>query len=73
MVLRAYCRYMLQTGVAFSQSYMEQVLASNASIAATAVAALRSAVRSGARRDAPRKRDVARVLQNELAQRCSMR
>ncbi|MET0661026.1 MAG: NAD-glutamate dehydrogenase [Steroidobacteraceae bacterium] len=33
MVLRAYCRYLLQTGIAFSQPYMEQVLASNASIA----------------------------------------
>ena len=33
MVLRAYCRYLLQTGIAFSQAYMEQVLASNGSIA----------------------------------------
>ncbi|HEX7012830.1 MAG TPA: NAD-glutamate dehydrogenase [Steroidobacteraceae bacterium] len=32
-VLRAYCRYILQTGAAFSQAYMEQVLASNAPIA----------------------------------------
>jgi glutamate dehydrogenase len=34
-VLRAYCRYALQTGAAFSQAYMEQVLASNANIAST--------------------------------------
>ncbi len=34
MVLRAYCRYLLQTSSTFSQSYMEQVLAANAPIAA---------------------------------------
>jgi glutamate dehydrogenase len=34
MVLRAYCRFVLQTGTAFSQSYMEQVLTSNAAVAA---------------------------------------
>ncbi len=34
MVLRAYCRFILQGGVTFSQSYMEQVLASNLGIAA---------------------------------------
>src|SRR5688572_5252394 len=33
--LRAYCRYAIQTGAAFSQAYMEQVLASNANIAST--------------------------------------
>ncbi len=32
-VLRAYCKFLLQTGGTFSQSYMEQVLASNAAIA----------------------------------------
>ena len=35
MVLRAYCRFILQGGVAFSQSSMEAVLASNSAIAAT--------------------------------------
>ncbi|HUK01808.1 MAG TPA: NAD-glutamate dehydrogenase [Steroidobacteraceae bacterium] len=35
VVLRAYCRYLLQTGVAFSQAYMERVLSANASIART--------------------------------------
>ncbi len=34
VVLRAYCRYLLQTGMLFSQSYMEQVLADNARLAA---------------------------------------
>ncbi len=33
VVLRAYCRYLLQTGVPFSQAYMERTLAANASIA----------------------------------------
>ncbi|HET9389229.1 MAG TPA: NAD-glutamate dehydrogenase [Steroidobacteraceae bacterium] len=32
-VLRAYCRYLLQTGVPFSQAYMERTLAANAAIA----------------------------------------
>ncbi|MGH8304201.1 MAG: NAD-glutamate dehydrogenase, partial [Steroidobacteraceae bacterium] len=33
VVLRAYCRYLLQTGVPFSQAYMERTLAANAAIA----------------------------------------
>jgi glutamate dehydrogenase len=33
VVLRAYCRYLLQTGIAFSQAYMERALANNAPIA----------------------------------------
>ncbi len=33
VVLRAYCRYLLQTGIPFSQAYMERVLASNPGIA----------------------------------------
>jgi glutamate dehydrogenase len=33
MVLRAFCRYLLQTGLPFSQAYMEQVLESYANIA----------------------------------------
>jgi len=32
-VLRAYCRYLLQTGVAFSQAYMERALAANPAVA----------------------------------------
>jgi len=32
-LLRAYCRYLLQTGIPFSQSYMEQTLANNPEIA----------------------------------------
>ncbi len=37
LVLRAYCRYLLQTGVPFSQSYMERTLAANPAIAAALV------------------------------------
>jgi glutamate dehydrogenase len=33
VVLRAYCRYLLQTGVPFSQAYMERTLAANAAVA----------------------------------------
>jgi glutamate dehydrogenase len=33
VVLRAYCRYLLQTGVPFSQAYMERTLAANAALA----------------------------------------
>src|SRR5882724_5334086 len=33
VVLRAYCRYLLQTGVPFSQVYMERTLAANPAIA----------------------------------------
>ncbi|HKU14447.1 MAG TPA: NAD-glutamate dehydrogenase, partial [Steroidobacteraceae bacterium] len=33
VVLRAYCKFLLQTGGTFSQAYMEQVLASNSAIA----------------------------------------
>ncbi len=33
MVLRAYCRFILQTAATFSQAYMEQVLASNPELA----------------------------------------
>ena len=33
VVLRAYCRYLLQTGFAFSQAYIERVLAANPTIA----------------------------------------
>jgi glutamate dehydrogenase len=33
VVLRAYCRYLLQTGVPFSQAYMERTLAANPTIA----------------------------------------
>jgi len=33
VVLRAYCRYLLQTGVPFSQAYMERALSANAAIA----------------------------------------
>jgi len=34
VVLRAYCKWLLQAGIPFSQAYMEQTLAANAGIAA---------------------------------------
>ncbi len=37
LVLRAYCRYLLQTGVPFSQAYMERTLTANPAIAAALV------------------------------------
>ena len=37
VVLRAYCRYLLQTGVPFSQSYMERALSANPAIARSLV------------------------------------
>jgi glutamate dehydrogenase len=33
VILRAYCRYLLQTGVPFSQAYMERTLAGNPTVA----------------------------------------
>jgi glutamate dehydrogenase len=36
-LLRAYCRYLLQTGLPFSQPYMEKVLSANAGITANLV------------------------------------
>src|SRR5260370_18391785 len=33
IVMRAYCRYLLQTGLPFSQAYIAQVLGNNAAIA----------------------------------------
>ena len=37
VVVRAYCRYLLQTGIPFSQAYMERVLVAQAPIAAALV------------------------------------
>lgn len=37
-LMRAYCKYLLQTGIPFSQAYMEQTLTSNASITQQLVA-----------------------------------
>ena len=58
VVLRAYCRYLLQTGVPFSQVYMERTLAANAAIAQNLVrlfeASLRAARCRSARPRAPR-------------------
>jgi glutamate dehydrogenase len=64
MVLRAYCRFILQGGVAFSQASMEAVLASNGAITATLSAIFEAQFdpARGTRREA----EVAR-LQKQLA------
>ncbi len=49
-VLRACCRYLLQTGIPFSQSYMERVLAAHAATARALVAAVRAAPHAQASR-----------------------
>ena len=54
VVLRAYCRYLLQTGIPFSQAYMERVLVAQAPITRALVRAVRDPVR--ARRQGARKR-----------------
>ena len=57
VILRAYCRYLLQTGVPFSQAYMERTLAANPGIARNLVRLFqayfkpRAAVRAPARAD----------------------
>ena len=46
VVVRAYCRYLLQTGIPFSQAYMERVLVAQAPIASGAGAPVRDPVRA---------------------------
>ena len=65
MVLRAYCRFVLQGGVAFSQAYMEQVLVKNAPITAT-LSALFAAQFDPQHSPKHRQTEVAR-LQKQLA------
>ncbi|HWK76015.1 MAG TPA: NAD-glutamate dehydrogenase [Povalibacter sp.] len=65
MVLRAYCRFVLQGGVAFSQAYMEQVMASNAAITAT-LSAIFEAQFDPARKPAQSKAEITR-LHKQLA------
>ncbi len=47
IVLRAYCRYLLQTGLPFSQGYIAQVLVNNAAIARAAGRSVRHPLRPG--------------------------
>ncbi|MCB2102575.1 MAG: NAD-glutamate dehydrogenase, partial [Rhodobacterales bacterium] len=42
VVIRAYCKYLRQAGIAFSQAYMEQTLAANPAIARSIVALFRA-------------------------------
>ena len=54
IVLRAYCRYLLQTGVPFSQAYMERALAANPAIAAGLVRLFEAHLDPAAQQAAPR-------------------
>ncbi|HYB65041.1 MAG TPA: NAD-glutamate dehydrogenase [Steroidobacteraceae bacterium] len=51
IVLRAYCRYLLQTGVPFSQIYMERTLAGNATITRNLVRLFETRFEPGAARN----------------------
>ena len=42
LVLRAYCKFLRQTGIAFSQAYMEETLANNPKIARALIALFRT-------------------------------
>ena len=48
-MLRGYCKYLLQTGVPFSQAYMEETLRPLSAAGAPAGGAVRGALRSGHR------------------------
>ncbi|MEM9552700.1 MAG: NAD-glutamate dehydrogenase [Acidobacteriota bacterium] len=64
-LLRAYCKYLRQTGIAFSQSYMEQTLASHPEVARQLVElfALRfePAARDGVAEDELTRRETAHI------------
>ena len=55
LVLRAYCKYLLQVGIPFSQAYMEQTLAHNPAPRAPGGRAVRGQVRSRRRRATARR------------------
>jgi glutamate dehydrogenase len=63
-VLRAYCRYLLQTGVPFSQAYMERALAANPAIAAGLVRLFEARLDPAAR-SAPTRHRRARAATSE--------
>ena len=46
-VLRAYCKYLLQIGIPFSQAYMEQTLARNPALARQLAELFEAQLRSG--------------------------
>ncbi len=56
VVLRAYCRYLLQTGLPFSQGYIAQVLVNNPGDRARPRGPVHRALRSRARRDGAQER-----------------
>ena len=68
-VLRAFCRYLLQTGIPFSQAYMEQVLSANAGISRLLAPALPHAVRSRRSRPAVRARECHETTEADRSRR----
>src|SRR5690606_17671514 len=54
-LLRAYCKYLLQTGLPFSQQYMEQTLCANPGIASLLVQLFESRFEPGDRADADKR------------------
>ncbi|HVN45935.1 MAG TPA: NAD-glutamate dehydrogenase [Steroidobacteraceae bacterium] len=62
VVLRACCRYLLQTGVPFSQAYMERALAANAAIARGLVRLFQSRFDPAAGSSARRERSAAALV-----------
>jgi len=64
-VLRAYCRYLLQTGVPFSQAYMERALAANPAIAAGLVRLFEARLGPEAQ-PAPRRRSRVRGARSDV-------
>jgi len=62
VVLRAYCRYLLQTGVPFSQAYMERTLAANAAIARNLVRLFQTRFDPQVARGARGERDAAGLI-----------
>src|SRR5690606_8437176 len=51
-LVRAYCKYLLQTGLPFSQAYMEQTLGANAGIASLLVQLFEARFQPGNRKEA---------------------
>jgi glutamate dehydrogenase len=65
-VLRAYCRYLLQTGLPISQAYMEQVLAAHAGIS-TLLVHLFTTLFDPSKAAARRNREFAEIREEVLA------
>ncbi|MEL7059353.1 MAG: NAD-glutamate dehydrogenase [Acidobacteriota bacterium] len=65
-LLRAYCKYLRQTGIAFSQTYMEQTLASNVGIAQALIDLFEALFDPRRERDAERVEEIAEQIGESL-------